>query len=47
MRNMSETQASKDKLDTQTSLQIRNLQETIDAQIIQLDELKGARMTEE
>ena len=47
MRDLNETKHAKDKLETQTSLHIRNLQENIDAQTNQLEEFKHARMSEE
>ena len=47
MKELNETKHLKDKIETQTSLHIRNLQETIDAQTSQLEDFKHQRMSEE
>ena len=40
MRTISETKMEKEKVETQSSLHIRNLQEKIDKQTVQLEEIK-------
>ena len=47
MRSFGEAKMGFEKQETQTSLHIRNLQETIDVQTHQLEELKNIRVTEE
>ena len=47
MRTINETKMDKDKVETQSSLHIRNLQEKIDQQTLQLEEIKQLRATED